>query len=107
MEKAMPLLTKSEKSDSPLASARRLAAALLAKPEQVNPQALVEVVSQGVQGEDLVVLTALACHRAGGDAWSAFRASSQDLLGSQPLSGSVVVLVNRLSAMNSLQLAKQ
>jgi hypothetical protein len=57
-------------------------------------------VTKGIQGDDLVVLTALACRRAGGEAWTAFRAESQSLLGNQPLSGAVVVLVNRLSGPN-------
>jgi hypothetical protein len=48
-------------------------------------------------GEDVTVLLALACRRAGGDAWTAFRAQLGELLGQQPLPGSVVVLVNRLS----------
>jgi hypothetical protein len=56
-----------------------------------------EVVAKGVQGDDMVVLTALACRRAGGEAWEKFREEARTLLGDQPLSGSVVVLVNRLS----------
>jgi hypothetical protein len=45
----------------------------------------------------LVVLTALACRRAGGDVWQTFRAESQDLLAQIPLPGSVVVLISRLA----------
>jgi hypothetical protein len=85
-----------------LQGADTLAAALLARP--VKPDAYAEGVaaylreqSDDIRGEDLVVLAALACRRSGGEAWSAFRAEAADLLGRQPLSGSVVVLVNRLS----------
>ena len=48
----------------------------------------------------MVALAALACRRAGGEAWTAFRAESRAILGDQPLSGAVVVLVNRLSGPN-------
>jgi len=53
--------------------------------------------SGGVAGEDVSVLLALACHRAGGEIRHAFRAARRDLLGAQPLAGSVVVLINRLT----------
>ncbi|HUS45826.1 MAG TPA: VWA domain-containing protein, partial [Phycisphaerae bacterium] len=96
LAKARPLLTGG-KADSPLAAVRTVAKALLAEPKDVDAKALAEVVTKGVQGDDLVVLAALACRRAGGEAWTAFRAESQSLLGNQPLSGAVVVLVNRLS----------
>ncbi|MGB2781115.1 MAG: VWA domain-containing protein, partial [Phycisphaerae bacterium] len=100
LAKARPLLTGG-KADSPLADVRTVAKALLAEPKDVDAKALAEVVTKGVQGDDLVVLTALACRRAGGEAWTAFRAESQSLLGNQPLSGAVVVLVNRLSGPNA------
>ncbi len=45
---------------------------------------------------ETVVLTALACQRVGGDAWSTFRANSSDWLGNQPLPGEVIVLIHRL-----------
>jgi hypothetical protein len=45
---------------------------------------------------ETVVLTALACQRAGGETWTAFRANSSDWLGRQPLPGEVVVLISRL-----------
>jgi hypothetical protein len=53
--------------------------------------------SGGVTGEDVSVLLALACHRAGGEIRHAFRVARRDLLGAQPLAGSVVVLINRLT----------
>jgi hypothetical protein len=67
--------------------------------EQVSDsdrQALSALVASGVGGADPVALVALACQRAGGATWDAFRAHSQELLGEQPLPGEVVVLVNRL-----------
>jgi len=84
-----------------LAQARTIAAALLAPPREISRKALTELVSKGtgrIIGEDLVVLTALACHRAGGDAWRTFRAEARQILGRQPLPGSVVILVNRLAS---------
>jgi Ca-activated chloride channel family protein len=74
-----------------------LALALLEKkPEAALVEKLGKVLESGVAGDDLVVLAALASRRAGGETWNAFRAKSRTLLGEQPLSGSVVVLVNRL-----------
>ncbi|MGB2754570.1 MAG: VIT domain-containing protein [Phycisphaerae bacterium] len=96
LAKAKPLLTEG-KADSPLADVRTVAKALLAEPKDVDAKALAELVAKGVRGDDMVALTALACRRAGGEAWTAFRAESRAILGDQPLSGAVVVLVNRLS----------
>ncbi len=81
---------------------RTLTAALLAEnAAEIDLAPLVELVNQGVYGDDLAALTAIACRRAGGEAWDAFRRQQRDLLGKQPLTGDVVVLVNRLSG-NSL-----
>ena len=96
LAKAKPLLTDG-KADSPLADVRTVAKALLAEPKDVDAKALAELVAKGVRGDDMVALTALACRRAGGEVWTAFRAESRAILGDQPLSGAVVVLVNRLS----------
>ena len=49
----------------------------------------------------MVVMTALACRRSGGDVWDAFRAAQSELIGKQPLDGHVVVLVNRLGEQDS------
>jgi hypothetical protein len=57
------------------------------------------------QGPDAVVLTALACRKAGGEQWNAFRAGSRDLLGGQPLPGEVIALLNRLGP-SGLSLAR-
>ncbi len=71
---------------------------LLGWPTEIDREQLAAMVASGsTVGEDAVVLTAMACRRAGDDAWSAFRAEMPELLGSQPLPGSVVVLANRLS----------
>jgi len=95
--RAKTVLMQKGKKDSALAQARVIAEALLTQPHRIDREGLMEVVSKGVQGDDMVVLTALACRRAGGEAWEKFREEARELLGKQPLSGSVVVLVNRLS----------
>jgi hypothetical protein len=85
-------------ADSPKAGAILAARGLLSKPGQINREQVEELITtSGVAGEDVTVLVALACRRAGGETWSAFRAQMRGLLGEQPLPGSVVVLANRLS----------
>ena len=51
---------------------------------------------QAPESAEAVALVALACRKAGGSTWDAFRAQSRELLGEQPLPGELVVLVNRL-----------
>jgi hypothetical protein len=51
--------------------------------------------SGDISGDDLIILTAVAARRADGDTWQAFRARMTELLQDQPLSGHVVVLLNR------------
>jgi hypothetical protein len=92
------LLTQSAAADDPLSPARTIAAALLTDPGKLETPPLEKLVESGVAGNDLTVLLAMACRRAGGDTWSAFRAASTELVGGQPLDGNVVVLLNRLSA---------
>ncbi len=93
--------------DASLGQVRGLAAALFASDaRQIPVVELVALVSSPLEGDDLVTLAALACRRAGGEAWEAFRSRQHDLLGKQPLSGDVIVLVNRLSA-SYLPLASQ
>ncbi|MEX2316458.1 MAG: hypothetical protein WD669_04850 [Pirellulales bacterium] len=78
---------------------RTLVPALFGRGGANERAALIELVrSARVAGEDAVVLTALACRRAGGEPWSTFRAEATTLLGRQPLAGAVVVFVNELSA---------
>jgi hypothetical protein len=96
--KALAAIEKGERKEGPVGALQTVALALLSKPEDIDRNALAEVVTGGsVGGEDLVVLAAMACRRAGSEAWSTFRAEAGDLLGKQPLPGSVVVLVHRLS----------
>ncbi len=78
--------------------ARQVAPVLFDRGGEQERAALVEAVrTGGAVGDDAVVLLALACRRAGDDAWSEFRAEAPELLGRQPLAGAVVVLVNQLS----------
>jgi Ca-activated chloride channel family protein len=95
-DKALDRLT-SVGDDAALALRRTLAESLLAEPGRIDEKAVVDLIAeQRVEGDDMVVLTALAARRTGGEAWRTFRAEMQDRLGDQPLSGAVVVLVNRL-----------
>jgi hypothetical protein len=96
VSKARPLLEKQREAGTPLAAVAALAKALLAPQSEIDRSSLVALVENGIAGDDAMVLTALACHRAGEDTWSVFRSESAQLLGRQPLSGHVVVLVNRL-----------
>jgi len=96
------LLVESEGGElpSPAAALRLLADALLKPAEETDAEALgtwIRTGPRGVRGPDLVVLTALACRRAGGEAWRTFRAEARPLLGDQPLPGGVAVLVGRLA----------
>jgi Ca-activated chloride channel homolog len=79
-----------------LAAARTIAGALLADRSKVDRAALRQLVESGVAGEDMTVLLAMACRRAGSDVWDAFRAAAPELLGHQALRGEIVVLINRL-----------
>jgi hypothetical protein len=97
-DQAFSCLARNRRQDSPLAGARTLATALLAEPGSIQADALTQLVSSDlVAGQDMLVLAALACRRAGGDAWATFRAESPRLLAASPLPGSVTVLVSRLS----------
>ena len=96
-KKAVPSLTKSAGKDDPLAAARAIARALLGDRKQIDSQSLAKIITDGVAGDDLTLLLAMACLRDGGDTWNLFRAASRELLGEQPLDGNVVVLINRLS----------
>jgi hypothetical protein len=96
-EKAIRLLTESQADDSPLAPARPMARVLLTRPQAADVEAIVKMIETGVAGQDMTVMLAIACRRAGGDAWSAFRREATDMLGKQPLAGSVLVLINRLN----------
>jgi Ca-activated chloride channel family protein len=83
----------------PVSSLRTVGLALMGSADGMDRKALAGVLNaeSGVQGGDLTVLTALACRKAGGDTWGAFRAESRNILGHQPLDGAMVILVNRLT----------
>jgi len=101
-------LAAGEKADSPLGTLRTVARSLLAEPAAIDRAALAKVLDGGaVVGDDLVVLTALACRRAGGETWDRFREASADLLADQPLSGHVVVLIHRLPGPGSQLAARR
>jgi hypothetical protein len=94
--KALPLLNGKEGDAAGSAQLQALGRVLLGQPTDADHKVLAELIAGEAQGSDAVVLTALACRKAGGDQWNAFRAGSRDLLGGQPLPGDVVALVNRL-----------
>ena len=96
--RARAALAAGKAENAALAPFRVVAAALLAPAKEIDSEALAALLTQPLRGNDMVVLTALACRRAGGAAWDAFRAESRSLLGDQPLDGSVVVLVNSLAS---------
>ena len=99
LAKVTPLLTEKAAEPKP-GDVRPVAAALLLPADKIDAKALVEAVrlgANGVRGPDMAVLTALACRRAGGEAWRTFRAEARPMLGDQPLPGSVVVFISRLS----------
>jgi len=81
--------------------------ALLVERGEIDTRRLTTALDDNtVRGDDLVVLTALACRRAEDDAWSDFRAKRRNLLGEQALSGDVVVLVNQLEGPRGEQLLR-
>ena len=90
------LWSTSHEQGSPLATLALVSRTLLEEGTQDVQAPLAQLAESDVAGEDLVVLTALACRNAGGKAWMTFRANARRLLGQQPLAGSVVVLINRL-----------
>jgi hypothetical protein len=96
--KVLAALPRETSAGSPIAVALVAARGLLAEPDTIDGGQLAQLVTTGgVAGEDVTVLLAFACRRAGGDTWTTFRAQMRDLFGQQPLPGSIVVLVNRLS----------
>ncbi len=94
--RALKLLRTDAEQASP-SPAHLVAESLLKDRDHLDQGALSDLASNGVSGEDLTVLTALACRRAGGEAWQTFRAEAHELIGSQPLPGHTIVLIHRLS----------
>jgi hypothetical protein len=68
----------------------------LADADEIDHLKLQTLIEDGIAGTELVPLAALACHRAGGSTWEAFRVGSKDQLNHPGLSGEVVVLISRL-----------
>jgi len=97
LAQAYTLLMIGRKAE-PLNDLRLVASLLLKSPARATVKALEDRIGEGLRGEDRVVLGALAAKRCGGSTWRTFREQSRDILGTQPLDGSVVVLVHRLSA---------
>lgn len=97
LQQAVPLLLQANK-EHVVATQLRLAAVTLLSPEwRKTATGLTASVAAEIVGDDLIILTAMACHRHGGDAWQAFRSRQHTLLGRQPLRGETIVIVNRLN----------
>ena len=93
--KAVPLLTaRNEKGG--LESVRVLARVLFEK-DPPEAKTLAKLFGQGVYGDDLTALSALAARKAGGETWLAFRAEAKEKLRTSGASGPVVLLANRLN----------
>lgn len=100
-------LVTSVASQSPeIAAGRILAKVLLTDAAKTDQASLDNLVRGDLSGEDMLVLTALACRRIGGETWQTFRRETQRLLGSQPLPGNVIVLINRLDGAGRVALAR-
>jgi hypothetical protein len=98
--KLLTLLATSE-TDEATRDLRLLGRVLLSeKVTDADRKSLNDLLTAGVGGADPALLVALACRKAGGATWEQFRAHSGELLGEQPLPGEVVVLINRLPALN-------
>jgi Ca-activated chloride channel family protein len=98
--RALALAALSDKGgvDRPLAGLELAARVLLGEAREVPGEPFGKLVDEdAIQGEDVVVLMALACRRADTASWAAFRAAMSEILSNQPLPGEVVVLVHRLS----------
>jgi len=94
---ALALLARPGKDKEPSQPLPRAAvAALLVPHEKIGRKALAEALQKEIEDDDPVVLTALACRRAGGDLWDRFRVEQRRMTASGSLSGAVVVLLNRL-----------
>jgi len=96
--RARAALAAGKGKNAALARFRVVAAALMAPAGRIDSKALADLLTRPLKGNDMVVLAALACRRAGGSAWNTFRAESRSILGDQPLDGSVIVLVNSLAS---------
>ena len=97
---AIAVIARASANQPELAAITAIAKSLSADTSQIDRAALDQAIageSGDISGDDLIILTALAARRADGDTWQAFRARMTELLRDQPLSGHVVVLLNRLA----------
>ena len=97
---AVALIARVSGNQPELAEITVIVQSLSADASQIDRAALDQAIageSGDISGDDLIILNALAARRADGDTWQAFRARMPNLLRDQPLSGHVVVLLNRLA----------
>ncbi|MFQ5989622.1 MAG: VWA domain-containing protein, partial [Candidatus Methylomirabilales bacterium] len=83
-------------SNSRLVTMRTLAAALMAPSLQTDAALLRAISTNQIQGDDLVVLTGLAAWHRGGKVWRTFHEEVPYIVGSQPLNGHVILIVNHM-----------
>ena len=95
--KALAAFSTNAGQQPTLGPARILAASLLVPTDKIDKKSLAELLSSAPRGEDAVALIALASRRAGLDSWNAFRAHAHEVMGAQPLPGSLVLFVNSLN----------
>jgi hypothetical protein len=93
-------LAPAANDNAQLADLRTLGRLLTSTPTEADRSLLAGMLSHEPAGSDHVVLLAMTCRRARGASWDQFRIASRDLLGSQPLPGEVIVLVNRLAGLD-------
>jgi hypothetical protein len=91
------LLTSVTEDPAELAELRLLGRVLIGAASDADRMALPKLIAREAAGPDHVVLLALACQKAGPATWEQFRGAARDMLGSQPLPGEVIVLINRLA----------
>ncbi len=84
--------------NSRLDTMRTLTAALIAPSLQTDGALLRAISTNQIQGDDLVVLTGLAAWHRGGRVWRTFREEIPYIVGSQPLNGHVILIINRMGA---------
>jgi Ca-activated chloride channel family protein len=94
--KALRLLND-RSGGSPTAVVLRKAGRALLTDKPEGQLVVAELLTENASDADSVALVALACRRTGEEVWNEFRAASREFIGSHPLPGDLVVLVNRLS----------
>ncbi|MHB9132934.1 MAG: VIT domain-containing protein [Armatimonadota bacterium] len=94
-KKVTALLLKPLPANSPLAVMRTLAACLLSGTAESDAALMKAMGEMKLSGDDAVVLANQAVRQRGGTLQKAWREELPEITGKQPLSGSVIVLVNR------------